>query len=283
MRGDAFEMMNISNFKQRVIGNSKYIIEPLNCCHVRHNNIENLVFEVNQVMPVHKYTDNFTFVNGCLYILPKCFPIVDYALLYNGNLILIQVSVLSLSEHQEKKKEKTKDLSFLTNPELEGIFEKFKIQKPKKSKDNYIKKILNCKDQKGNVNGKETTVKDFIKETQQIDLDLEQKIELTQHIFWDLLWNESKTGEKLWKNAFGTSSEVDKKRVFLLYVTSSDKIPRERKIDENNPNVLIVPGKKLDSILLNDYLKIINNISLNNKWEFTKEELKICNLYFINH
>ena len=224
MRGDAFEMMNISNFKQRMIGNSKYIIEPLNCCYIRHNNVDNLVFEVNQVIPVHKYTENFMFVHGCLYILPKCFPIIDYALLYNGNLILIQVSVLLLSEHQEKKKQKRKDLSSLTNHELEGIYKKFKIQKPKKSKDSYIEKIKSCKDQKGIVDGKEITLKDFIKETQQIDLDLEQKIELTQHVFWDLLWDESKTGEKLWNNAFGTSSEVDKKRIFLLYVTPSNSI-----------------------------------------------------------
>ena len=121
-------------------------------------------------------------------------------------------------------------------------------------------------------------MKDFIKETQQIDLDIEQKIELSRYAFWDLLWNESKTGEKLWKNAFGSNSQVDKKKLFLLFVTTSDQIPRERKIDEKNENVLIVPGKKLNSILLNDYLKIINNISLNNEWEFTQEELEIRNL-----
>ena len=126
MRGDAFEMMNTSNFKQRVIGNSKYTIEPLNCLHNRHSNAEDLIFEVNQVMPIHKYTEGFTFVDGCLYILPTGFPIVDYALLYNGKLILIQVSVSSLAVHQSEKKEKTKDLSSLTNPALEGILEKIK-------------------------------------------------------------------------------------------------------------------------------------------------------------
>jgi len=132
LRGDAFEMMNTSNFKQRANGNSKYSIEPLNCSYLHHANMENFMFEINQVMPVHNYGENFRFVEGCLYVLPKCYPIVDYALLYQGNLILFQVSVMSLADHQEKKRRSTKQLIDLTNDQLKGMLEYFKIELPKK-------------------------------------------------------------------------------------------------------------------------------------------------------
>jgi hypothetical protein len=65
-------------------------------------------------------------------------------------------------------------------------------------------------------------------------------------------------------------------KVFLLYITTSNEVPRDRKIDEKNNHVMVVPGKKLDSLLLNQYLNIINHISDQNEWKFTSEELELC-------
>jgi len=101
---------------------------------------------------------------------------------------------------------------------------------------------------------------------------------ITKLAFWDLLWSEGQIGNKLWTNAFGGSCETDQSKVFLLYVTTSNEVPRDRKVDENNSHVLIVPGRKLSSILLPYYLGIIGNVSEENVWKFTRQELEIPNL-----
>jgi hypothetical protein len=67
-------------------------------------------------------------------------------------------------------------------------------------------------------------------------------------------------------------------KVFLLYVTASNEIPTVRKIDAKNTQVLIVPGKKLDDILIVPYIRMINDISRDNEWKFTSEELEIRTL-----
>jgi len=61
--------------------------------------VEPLSFVISLVMPVCDKAQllQISFVEDCLYVLPKCFPIVDFALLSKRCLILIQASVLSLS------------------------------------------------------------------------------------------------------------------------------------------------------------------------------------------
>lgn len=271
VRGDAFEMINTSNFQQRTIGSSKYTVEPLNCMHVRHPSTENFVFQITQVIPAHNYGEHFRFVEGCLYVLPPCYPIVDYAMMCQGNLILFQVSVMSLADHQEKRRKNIKKLSDLTNDVLEKILSVFGITLPKKSKDNYVDAIQKNSYAEALANeGRKISMKEYIQVVHQITLGD------TSLVFWDLLWSTQQIGPKLWINAFGTQTPLDKSKVFLLYITTSNEIPRDRKIDENNNHVMVVPGKKLDSLLLNQYLNIINHVSGQNEWKFTSEELELC-------
>jgi hypothetical protein len=197
-------MMNTSNFKQRTLMNSKYSIEPLNCSHIRHENMENLQFDITQVMPVHNYGESFRFVEGCLYVLPKCYPIIEYALLSRGNLILFQVSVMSLADHQEKRRKKTKKLTDWKNEEVEGILKLFSISNPKGSKEKFIDAIQQNVKREVTIEGNKVSLKNYIQNMLQISLDS------SSLPFWDLLWNEQQIGKKLWTNAFGTQSSLDR-------------------------------------------------------------------------
>jgi len=194
-----------------------------------------------------------SFVEDCLYVLPKCFPIVDFALLSKRCLILIQASVPSLADHQSRQKVSVKTLNDLTNRELFAILQPTgqKILEEKGSLITAIMKVIKSnKLIKGDIELKYNL---FIYDNEDIKLE-----------FWKLLWinDELSVGNQLFRNAFGTdpSTDEDRKKVYLIYITASTQVPRERKIDEGNPQVIVAGGSQLSKILSSRYQQIIREL-----------------------